>query len=55
MRDEQLHILWWAYSDGSNQDVVRAYADIKKAEADLALLKEHSTVDWRLTSVPIFR
>jgi hypothetical protein len=52
-RDTLVHVLWWTYSDGSNQDVVRVYKDLEKAQADISLFGEHSHVQWRLTSLPL--
>lgn len=51
--DVLVHVLWWTYSDGSGQDVVRVYTDLEKAESDIRLFGEHSHVQWRLTSLPL--
>ena len=48
-----VHVLWWKYRDNSAQDVVRVYADLKRAESDTALFGEYSHVDWRITSLPL--
>lgn len=49
----EVHVLWWTHGDGSGQDVSRVYTDLAKAEADMALLKDHSYVQWRITSLPL--
>lgn len=53
--EEQVHVLWWAWSDGSGQGISRVYTDLSKAKADHALVEEWSMVQWHLTSLPLTR
>lgn len=47
-------VLWWRYSGGSENHFERAYFDRLRAEQDFALVKQDTSCDWFLTTVPLW-
>lgn len=50
----QVWILWWKYSDGSNQGVLRGYKDESRAKEDFELVKESTDKEYILDTIPFF-
>lgn len=47
-------VLWWKYSDGSGQGIIRAYEDEQRAKDDFALVEESTDRTYMLDHVPLF-
>lgn len=47
-------VLWWKYSDGSGQGIIRAYEDEQRAKDDFALVEESTDRTYMLDHVPFF-
>lgn len=52
---EEIHVIWWRYSDGSAAGVLRAYADRQRADEDMDLLEsEQSGKTYTIETLPIY-
>ena len=48
-----IYVLWWRHSDGSGQEIVRAYTDAARADQDWTLVKDCHYRDYYLSQVPL--
>lgn len=52
---QEIHVLWYRYSDGSSAGVVRAYADAERAQEDLDLLSiSDGAKTFAIETVPVY-
>ena len=52
---EEVHVIWWRYSDGSSAGVLRAYADRQRADEDMDLLESSESMkSYSIETVPVY-
>lgn len=55
MEHDTVWVLWWKYSDGSRQGVLRVYEDETRANEDFDLVDESTDRTYFLDPIPFFK